>query len=177
MSQWARYRREIGDRWLATRLALAGRQHQYPEILALRRFIRHFGVNCVIDVGANAGQYATMLRKDVGFAGTILSFEPNPAVFAALERRASGDPRWHCHNVALSDADGTAVFNIMAAGTVGALAYTFTDSFWFSAVEGEVYAMSSLFTASRASFNATSTARRSPSETLPPCSLSARSVA
>jgi hypothetical protein len=39
------------------------------------------------------------------------------------------------------------LFNIMAAGVVGSLAYTFSDSFWFSAVEGEVYAMSSLFTA------------------------------
>jgi len=39
------------------------------------------------------------------------------------------------------------LFSIMAAGAVGGLAYTFSDSFWYSAVEGEVYALSSLFTA------------------------------
>lgn len=36
---------------------------------------------------------------------------------------------------------------ILGAGFVGSLAYAFSDSFWFSAAEGEVYAMSSLFTA------------------------------
>jgi len=39
------------------------------------------------------------------------------------------------------------MYAILGSGVVGALAYTFSDSFWFSAVEGEVYAMSSLFTA------------------------------
>ncbi len=42
---------------------------------------------------------------------------------------------------------GNRTYAIMGAGLVGALAYTFSDSFWFSAVEGEVYAMSSFFTA------------------------------
>lgn len=39
------------------------------------------------------------------------------------------------------------LFTTMAAGVVGGLAYTFSDSFWYSAVEGEVYALSSFFTA------------------------------
>ena len=45
------------------------------------------------------------------------------------------------------DEDSFKMIAILAAGVVGALTYTFTDSFWFSAVEGEVYAMSSFFTA------------------------------
>lgn len=46
-----------------------------------------------------------------------------------------------------NDFTANQLFSIMAAGVVGALAYTFSDSFWYSAVEGEVYALSSFFTA------------------------------
>ncbi|HTN38242.1 MAG TPA: DUF2723 domain-containing protein, partial [Arachidicoccus sp.] len=47
----------------------------------------------------------------------------------------------------VADLKGNEIFMIMLAGTVGALAYTFSDSFWYSAVEGEVYALSAFFTA------------------------------
>ncbi|MET0392112.1 MAG: DUF2723 domain-containing protein [Chitinophagaceae bacterium] len=45
------------------------------------------------------------------------------------------------------ELSGHQIVTTMAAGAVGALAYTFSDSFWYSAVEGEVYALSSFFTA------------------------------
>jgi FkbM family methyltransferase len=116
-----RYRRELRDRWLAVRLGLTGRQHQYGEIVALRRLIAHFGIDCVIDVGANAGQYASMLRSDVGFRGSIISFEPHPEVCERLEKVASRDAQWHVYNAALSDRDGEATFHLMAADQFSSL--------------------------------------------------------
>ena len=55
-----------------------------------------------------------------------------------VARKAVGEPE--------RATDKAGILSLMA-GAVGALAYTFTDSAWFSAVEAEVYAMSSLFTA------------------------------
>jgi hypothetical protein len=55
-----------------------------------------------------------------------------------LIRLATGDS---------TDVRGGKALAILASGAVGALAYAFSDTFWFSAVEGEVYATSSLFTA------------------------------
>ena len=58
---------------------------------------------------------------------------------------------WFVKRVVKPSADGTYAVSqaiaILGSGLVGALAYCFSDTFWFSAVEGEVYAMSSLFTA------------------------------
>ncbi len=39
------------------------------------------------------------------------------------------------------------IWTVMGAGLIGSVAYAFTDTFWFSAIEGEVYALSSMFTA------------------------------
>jgi hypothetical protein len=55
-----------------------------------------------------------------------------------LIRLATGDDE---------NISGGRAIAILASGVIGALAYSFSDTFWFSAVEGEVYATSSLFTA------------------------------
>ena len=47
-----------------------------------------------------------------------------------------------------TEISGGQIAAVLASGFIGAMAFTFSDSFWFSAVEGEVYAMSSLLTAS-----------------------------
>jgi FkbM family methyltransferase len=87
--------------------------HLGPERVHLRRFFAHFAVDCVFDVGANKGQYATMLREVVGFRGPIVSFEPIPELAALLKSKAASDPNWHIEALALDRESGPATFHIM----------------------------------------------------------------
>lgn len=70
----------------------------------LKEIIGRQRVDCVIDVGAHFGEYATQLRR-LGYRGRIVSFEPVAANFEQLAERAKGDPLWTCHPFALSDQD------------------------------------------------------------------------
>jgi FkbM family methyltransferase len=56
--------------------------------------------DCVLDVGANAGQYGTMLR-DHGYEGWIVSFEPVESAFSELAETARADGRWRAFQLAL----------------------------------------------------------------------------
>ena len=53
----------------------------------------------------------------------------------------------HLSSKIIKPDNNTNIFLILISGITGAISFTFTDSFWFSAVEAEVYAMSSFFTA------------------------------
>lgn len=90
-------------------LSVAG---PWPERQFIARFLRRLKIDCVIDVGANTGQYAGDLRL-IGFKGIILSFEPDPATFATLVTASAGDSCWHVFNHALGDAAGVAELNRM----------------------------------------------------------------
>jgi FkbM family methyltransferase len=69
------------------------------------------GVDLVLDVGANDGEYAVSLRR-IGYAGRIVSFEPLPDAAAALRARHAGDQAWSSYEVALGDAAGEADLRI-----------------------------------------------------------------
>lgn len=79
----------------------------------LQALFKFFAITSVIDVGANAGQFRDQLRSEIGFAGPIYSFEPDPALAAGLRQRAAADPGWTIFPVALGAAAGTMAFNIM----------------------------------------------------------------
>ena len=73
--------------------------------------LRELDINCVLDVGANVGQYAQLLRRE-GYAGRIVSFEPVPALADELRRTAEGDPNWSVMQCALGEADEEAEINV-----------------------------------------------------------------
>lgn len=98
-----------------------GQAHLLPERLHLRRFFEHFGVDCVFDVGANAGQYALELRQGVGFTGPIISYEPLPEVAAGLREMAKRDSQWHIEALALDREAGPAKFHVMASDVFSSL--------------------------------------------------------
>lgn len=87
----------------------------------LRRLFDYFKVDCVFDVGANVGQYATMLRSCARYDGPIISFEPNPQIAATLQEKAQRDGRWFVEEIALGASPTQATFNIMAKDEMSSL--------------------------------------------------------
>ena len=83
--------------------------------LYLRGLLSQLKIDCVFDVGANAGQYHDFLRNHVGFGGTIISFEPISRHVAALKERARSDLAWHIEGYALGAGDEALPLNVMVS--------------------------------------------------------------
>ena len=86
----------------------------WPQRMFLKSFLNELDIDCVLNVGANDGQYGTELRL-IGYTGHIISFEPDPQSFEKLIGRSNKDPKWHALSMALGRSAGQAEFNIMAA--------------------------------------------------------------
>jgi FkbM family methyltransferase len=86
---------------------------RYPEDDATRRMklLNNRNVDLLLDIGANAGQYARLMR-DYGFKGEIISFEPLSEAFKTLKNYSQKDPLWSVHNYALGDSNYTTTINV-----------------------------------------------------------------
>ena len=71
---------------------------------ALAKLLKDTSINCVIDVGANLGQYARMLRE-LGYEGYIVSFEPVPELSEQLKTLSKADSKWLIYECGLGSTN------------------------------------------------------------------------
>jgi FkbM family methyltransferase len=77
------------------------------------QLLEFHGIDLIIDVGANIGQYGRELRN-LGYKGRIISFEPLPNAFEELARIAGRDAAWLAFQEAIGDHDGDATLHVAA---------------------------------------------------------------
>ncbi|CDO86026.1 FkbM family methyltransferase [Mycobacterium triplex] len=108
----------MGLYWITNRAEKEVKNY-HSELEWRRNFVNELktrGVDVVIDVGANSGQYARRLRE-ADFDGRVVSFEPLSGPYSRLHRVASKLPLWDCRQCALGDFDGATTMNV--AGNAG----------------------------------------------------------
>ena len=74
--------------------------HWFRNRAVLKYVFEKLSINCILDVGANQGQYGTLLRR-IGYGGWIISFEPVQASYEALKAVAAKSERWRVFPYAL----------------------------------------------------------------------------
>jgi FkbM family methyltransferase len=102
---------------LAKRGIWVGRSKNHLADHHVAHILQARNVACVLDVGANVGQFGQGLR-DAGYAGMIVSFEPTKKAFDQLALRANNDPNWKVLHRAVGDNSGTAEINVSESTSV-----------------------------------------------------------
>ena len=104
-------------------------QHPAPTTLEwhIKTVLDYQAINCVLDVGANRGQFAERLRR-LGYRGWIVSFEPVPEAYERLKYRFRNDERWRGFQTALGDSDGVRPFHIAEGDAQASSFLEFNDA-------------------------------------------------
>jgi FkbM family methyltransferase len=82
-----------------------------PHARLIGQLLQDLEVAWVLDIGANGGQFARLMRR-AGFERHILSVEPVSDAYATLVRAAAADPRWVVEQVAVGAAPGEQVIHV-----------------------------------------------------------------
>lgn len=82
----------------------------------VRDLLKEGQINLVLDVGAFHGAYCKLLRREVGYTGRIVSFEPCAESFQTLSAQMAADQSWRGYPLALGSTDSTALLNTYDSG-------------------------------------------------------------
>lgn len=91
--------------------AISKRKNHQVLSRHLPHVLKQQNIHTVIDVGANAGQFSSNLRAG-GFSGTIVAFEPIPAMAKVLQQRFAADRLFRVHNCGLGEEEGEMNLNV-----------------------------------------------------------------
>lgn len=82
------------------------------DMARMIRLLDYHNIDLVLDIGANVGQYASLLREG-GFSGKIVSFEPISSAHSKLLSLSRNDPMWEiAPQMAIGNDDGSVEINI-----------------------------------------------------------------
>lgn len=81
------------------------------ELSYLKQLLSQLKIDCVLDVGANRGQFASELRK-IGYTGLIVSFEPIGSEYTVMQALFKNDDNWRGFQIALGSKDESATIMI-----------------------------------------------------------------
>ena len=100
---------------------LTPRRKAKGQVAQLVAVLEHFRISCVLDVGANVGQYGALLRE-WGYRRRIVSFEPQAEARRALERRAAAAPDWQvAPRMALGAREGEVELEVSAESDMSSI--------------------------------------------------------
>jgi FkbM family methyltransferase len=74
--------------------------------------VETFGIDIILDVGASTGHFGRRMRRDLGYKGRIISFEPLSAAFRSLAEKAKDDPKWEVWHCGLGDSESRMEINV-----------------------------------------------------------------
>lgn len=81
-----------------------------PETLK-KKIFQSYGIDLILDVGANSGQFGNYLRSSLEYAKKIISFEPQISAYKKLTINSQKDKLWEIHNYALGSKVGDEEIN------------------------------------------------------------------
>jgi len=97
------------------------RLEKWDQSSHLAQLFDLLGIDCVLDVGANIGQYREFLRLHLEYRGEIVSFEPVREMYDVIARSSAEDPHWSVHRLALGESDQSGTINVLAERTLTSL--------------------------------------------------------